>query len=187
MHRRGTLLSIAVSLSFVVSLVSPARAATTGWDPNDVSGRLDLRWVGVDRQDADTVRVAITFWDPVRDWMLPRPDHWRQLYIFSWGFQAANTHGQGYIFFSAEANRWLIEWIDSGSGAPFRHPFPATHPNPYLFQVYIPAANATGIAVFSCDHAVPHSLPGCSVGGIPGPPQIEDWIPRDFDVGLDPA
>ena len=183
MDRRRTLLSILLSLSFVISLVSPAQAASTGWDPNDVDGRLDLRWVGVYRQDADTVRVAITLWDPVRDWSLPRPDYWRQLYIVSSGFFEVRHYGQGYIYFSAKLNRWVIEWIDTGSGQPFRHPFPATHPNPYLFQAYLPADYATGITVQSCDPASPHSLPGCSIP----PTQNGDWIPQDVDDGLDPA
>ena len=69
--------------------------------------------------------------------------------------------GGGHIYFSAEKDRWLIEWIDAGSGLPFPHPFAVTHPNPYEFRAYLPAeaapyggeiGHATGIAVESCDH-----------------------------------
>jgi hypothetical protein len=125
-----------------------------------MDGRMDLRWVGVYQQDADTVRIGITFWDPVRHGMLPGPFLRRQLIVWSDGYSEAAIYGQGHIYFSTGKNRWLIEWIDAGSGAPFSHPFPVAHPNPYVFQVYLPSApasptgvgHATGIAVESCDH-----------------------------------
>ena len=50
----------------------PAHATSSAWDPNDTKSVLDLKWVGIYRQDADTTRVSITFWNPVRDWMLRR-------------------------------------------------------------------------------------------------------------------
>lgn len=166
MDRRGALLSTVLSLSFVVSLVSPAHAASTGWDPNDMDGRMDLRWVGVYRQDADTVRIGITFWNPVRQWMLPDPFRSpRRLIVWSDGYLEASIYGQGYIYFSTEKDRWLIEWIDAGSGMPFPRSFPVAHPTPYLFQAYLPAepdpyggavGHATGITVDTCDHLLGH-------------------------------
>ena len=180
MHRRGALLSVLLSLSFVFSLVSPAHAASTGWDPNDVDGRLDLRWVGVYQQDAGTARVAITLWDPVRNWMLPFPRHWRQLLIYSTGIAAVPIYGNGYIFFDAEENRWVMDWIDAGSA--FGGRYRVAHPNPYLFQVWVPAEWASGFSVVSCDEGRPNLNEGCH-----GPSHIADRIPSNPLLGLDPA
>ncbi len=185
MNRRGALLSIMLSLSFVVSLVSSAHAASTGWDPNDVGGRLDLRWVGVYQQDADTVRIGITLWDPVRAEMLPRPDYRRELYVLSQGFFNAGIYGQGYIFFSADRGRWVMEWIDGGSSGLVAR-FPVDHPNANMFRVWLPAENATGIGVLSCEHGNSSTLPACGSPASPEPPAIQDWIPGDYLHGLDP-
>ena len=144
MNRRGALPSILLPLMVVVSLVSPAHGAGTGWDPNDVDGRMDLRWVSVNRQDAETARVAIMLWDPVRNWMLPEPYYRRQLLIYSEGFLDVPIHGNGYIFYSAEENRWVMDWIDAGSTGGGR--YRVAYPNPYLFQVWVPAEWPPGSA-----------------------------------------
>jgi hypothetical protein len=184
MQRRGTLASVTLSL-LMVCVASPANAAGTAWDPDDVGGRLDLRWVGVYREDADTVRVSISLWDPVRSWMLPRPDHWRHLMVRSEGFFDAGIYGEGFIFFSSERNRWVMEWIDAGSAGLVGR-FRASHPNPNLFQVWLPTEHATAIAVWSCDHGRLGQLPSCSRDPS-NPPQIVDWVPKDFFGGLDPV
>jgi hypothetical protein len=160
MHRRSTLLAILLSLLFAVSVVSPANASPTGWDPDDVRTRLDLRWIGVYRQDPDTVRVSITLWDPVRDWMLSGRD-WmhsgdllgkRQLYIVATNPPpASGIYGQGYIH--SVDNDWWVGWVDSGSGQPFSHPFRAVHPNAYTFLVFLPVEvfSDAEFSVFSCE------------------------------------
>jgi hypothetical protein len=68
-HRRSSLLALLLSVLLTVSVAAPAQAANSGWDPNDTKNVLDLKWVGIYRQDPDTTRVSITFWNPVRDWM----------------------------------------------------------------------------------------------------------------------
>ncbi|MGZ5345697.1 MAG: hypothetical protein ACXWZU_13745 [Actinomycetota bacterium] len=60
---------IVLTLTTAVMLftsVTPASAVSTEWDPDDQSGVIDLRWVGIVRIDADTVRITITTWDPVK-------------------------------------------------------------------------------------------------------------------------
>ena len=69
-RRRSSFLATLLSALLALSLASPARAANSAWDPNDTKNVLDLKWVGIYRQDPDTTRVSITFWNPVRDWML---------------------------------------------------------------------------------------------------------------------
>jgi hypothetical protein len=155
MDRRSTLLVMLLSLLFVVSAAFPANAASTGWDRNDVGGGMDLRWVGVYLQDADTVRISVTLWDPVRDWMLPvDPYSGSQLYITATHLFELKIYGQGY-FHKWESGEWVVEWVDAGSGQPFRHPFRAAHPNPYTFLVWLPAElfSSGEISVFSCDSA----------------------------------
>ena len=129
-------------------------------DPDDVRTRLDLRWMGVYLQGRDTVRVSITLWDPGagvdargRDWMhsgdlLGK----RQLYITATNPPPTfGTYGQGYIH--RVEDEWIIEWVDSGSSQPFRHPFHVVHPNPYTFLVYLPAEifSEAEFSVFSCE------------------------------------
>src|ERR1700675_4797653 len=54
----------------LVSLVTILAVATAGpahaggaWDPNDVGGGLDLRWVGVHATGDGNVQITITLWD----------------------------------------------------------------------------------------------------------------------------
>ena len=46
----------------VVAIAAPAHAGSA-WDPDDVGGGLDLRWVGVHTTGDGHVRIAITLWD----------------------------------------------------------------------------------------------------------------------------
>ena len=115
--------------------------------------------MGVYQQDAETARVAITLWDPVRNWALPRPDYRRQLMIYSEGFHDVPIYGNGYVFYSAEENRWVMDWIDAGSMLiGVRGRYRVAHPNPYLFQVWVPAEWASGFSVVSCDEGSPPSI-----------------------------
>jgi hypothetical protein len=174
------LLPVVLAIVWCASMGVPAQAANTGWDPDDMTGRFDLRWVGAYRQADGTVRLDISLWDPVRRWMLhrhpatPRP---RSLTVTSVGLSAARLYGAGHIFFSEELQRWVMEWADT------RLEFRAavSHPNPFLFQVWIPdenrrgaevAANAWGLGVTSCER-LGDADPSC------------DQIPGD-DRGLDP-
>jgi hypothetical protein len=193
-YLRRLSLIVVVAVSWVALVALPARATNTASDPDDVGGRLDLRWVGVYRGDADSVRVRIALWDPVRTRMLPPPGAGkRQLIVVSDGLFEAGIYGAGYIYFDLRSDRWVLEWIDDGS-AGVLFSLPVAHPDPYHFRFRFPAEHAnglelaefaTGILVVSCDRA-PQHLPGCAPTG-PGPPTIGDWIPSDPGERLDPA
>ncbi len=46
----------------VLALAAPVHAGSA-WDPDDVGGGLDLRWIGVHANGDGTVRITITLWD----------------------------------------------------------------------------------------------------------------------------
>ncbi len=52
---------IALALPLALSLVSPPPAAAI-WDPHDVRGPLDIRWVHVKELDHGRLKVTIGFW-----------------------------------------------------------------------------------------------------------------------------
>jgi hypothetical protein len=158
--RKRLVVSALLALVWGASVAAPVGAANTGWDPEDMTGRFDLRWVGVYRQDTGAVRLDISLWDPVRKWMLarhPTTGPRRSLSVRSIGLSEARVYGAGYIFFREESQRWVMEWADT------RLMFRAavSHPNAYLFQVWFPvenrwgaqvAENAWGLSVTSCEH-----------------------------------
>ena len=56
---RSKVAAVLLAAAVVAATASPAIAASSAWDPDDVEGKLDLRWVGVYRQDPDTVRLFL--------------------------------------------------------------------------------------------------------------------------------
>jgi hypothetical protein len=152
-----------------------------GLGPDDVVGRLDLRWVGVYREDADSVRVSITFWDPVRRWMLPSlgdtlDSRGYSLIVISRGLEAAQIFGRGRIH-ATKSGRWTTTWYDGGSLGVLDH-FETAHPDPYTFLVWLPAPQATGIGMVAPDFTIaPAEINSCAC--------LEDSISPSGE--LDPA
>ena len=58
-----------VIFAFIVATPWTARAGSV-WDPDDLTQKLDIRWVGVATQTDGRVRVTLTFHDPVTIWQL---------------------------------------------------------------------------------------------------------------------
>lgn len=55
------------------ALLFPTPAAAAGdWDPDDVRGPFDLRWVGAAYTSSGNIRLTYTFYDPVETWRFPR-------------------------------------------------------------------------------------------------------------------
>jgi hypothetical protein len=162
--------------------VAPASAVSTGWDPDDQSGVIDLRWVGVVRIDADTVRITITTWDPVRGWVLkpPQVSLRHAIYIMSKGYRRANFYGEGYVHL-LRPGHWRVTWYDGGSQGVVAH-FRATHPTPTTFQVFLPAAHLTAISVHACNQP-DEPPPG---GWVCGAFESDDRIPAEGHL-LNPA
>jgi len=62
-----------VLITFTLLAVGTAPAAAGGrWDPNDVRGPLDLRWIGAYALSGGRTKVTIEFWEPVTDRRLTR-------------------------------------------------------------------------------------------------------------------
>ena len=54
---------VAFSLVLVLSLLIPLHARAVGvWDPNDVRGPYDLRWVGATNTSSGRVKLTVTFY-----------------------------------------------------------------------------------------------------------------------------
>jgi hypothetical protein len=177
-RRRSTSLVILLSLLLAMSIVTPAWAASSAWDPNDTSNVLDLRWVGTYRQDPDTVRVSITFWNPVRDWMLKCWGQYcgsrRSLLLESLGLLHFQTAGSMYVTYMPSRG-WGATLFDGGSSGVIGQ-YPAAHPNPHTFLVWLPAPHATHIYVQTCAHGN-----GCNNGH-----SIVDQIPALRTLSPDP-
>ena len=152
MHRRSSLLSLLLSVLLAVSFAPPARAANSAWDPNDTKNVLDLKWVGIYRQDPDTTRVSITFWNPVRDWMLSwngaggrgfalSLESLGMLYHDGWGFMYINYGRNPYGRLA-----WQATLYDGGSSGVLAR-YPAAHPNPYTLLVRLPSSHVTDVVV----------------------------------------
>jgi hypothetical protein len=151
-HRRSSLLALLLSVWLAVSVAAPAQAVDSAWDPNDTNNVLDLKWVGIYRQDADTTRVSITFWNPVRDWML----RWNGssggsfgLSLESLGLLYNEGWGLMYVNYGPDDHGrlgWRATLYDGGSSGVLGQ-YPAAHPNPYTFLVWLSAPHVTDVVV----------------------------------------
>lgn len=152
MRRRSSFLATLLSALLALSLASPARAANSAWDPNDTKNVLDLKWVGIYRQDPDTTRVSITFWNPVRDWML----RWHGAGARGFGLSLESLgmlfhDGWGLMYINYGRNpyghlAWQATLYDGGSSGVLAR-YPAAHPNPYTFVVWLRSSHVTDVQV----------------------------------------
>ena len=155
MHRRSSLLALLFSVLLAVSVAPQAHATSSAWDPNDTKSILDLKWVGIYRQDADTTRVSITFWNPVRDWML----RWGRSSGFALSLESLGLLHSGvswglmYVNYGPVGSGlgWRATLYDGGSSGVLGE-FPAAHPNPYTMLVWLPAPHATDVVVRTFAH-----------------------------------
>lgn len=149
MHRKRVLLVVLLSLLLAVSVAPPANAGSSAWDPDDTGNVLDLRWVGIYRQDPSTVRVSITLWNPVRTWMLQCRGQYcgsrHYLSLESLGLLHFQTAGFMYVTY-VPSRGWAATLFDGGSSGVLQQ-YPAAHPNPYTFLVWLPAPHATDFIV----------------------------------------
>jgi len=91
--RRATAVIALVVLSVLVW--APIAQAAGIWDPNDVRGRLDIRWIGVRyTQDGDAI-LTVTLYDGFRTSALPKKST-----VFDPNALAVylDEHTQGYFF-----------------------------------------------------------------------------------------
>jgi hypothetical protein len=138
-RRFGSLTSILLVVGAILAMTAgPAIAATTGWDPRDQPqrGPFDLRWAGAYRQDADTIRVGISLWDPVRRWDFDG----EHLLGVDMNPRVCSCDSEGSIQ-PLEAGGWVARFTDEGSP---QFTARVRHPNPTLFQILIPAEWAAG-------------------------------------------
>ena len=61
---------LALAVVAVVALAAPAHAGSV-WDPEDVTGPLEIRWLGATFQADDTMRVTVSFYDDFQASALP--------------------------------------------------------------------------------------------------------------------
>jgi hypothetical protein len=69
-RRRVGVVALSLALVWSVSGAPPAKA-DSDWDPDDVSGRFDLRWIGAIYRDEDTVSLTVSFYPGFRIADLP--------------------------------------------------------------------------------------------------------------------
>jgi hypothetical protein len=139
MTRRAVAVLVLVATSMLIG--GPA-AATSGWDPNDQPGRIDLRWAGAYRPDRDTVRLGIRVWDPVfRADVTPK--HAIEV--------SMNPYAQDADAFIVPrpGGGWVARFYDDGVKPPLFHAR-VSHPSATLFRLWLPAHWAKGqpITVF---------------------------------------
>lgn len=59
------IVTFVAATAVVFALFAPSASAGSRWDPNDSDGRIDFRWIGVVPVGHHTLRVTMTFWNPV--------------------------------------------------------------------------------------------------------------------------
>jgi hypothetical protein len=73
---RRTAVGVSLVLAMILAITGPVNAASD-FDPDDVEGRLDLRWVGAWLTQDGKFRVTISFYDGFRVSALPKVRHGR--------------------------------------------------------------------------------------------------------------
>jgi hypothetical protein len=138
-HRFGSLIRLCATGVAFFALAAPATAETTGLDRDDqpAGAPFDLRWVGAYRQDADTVRVGISFWDPVRRSDFNEGGIWLSMNPSPPDCPACTFDADGAIL-PREGGGWVARLYDDGYANPIIRAT-VRHPDPHLFQVLLPA------------------------------------------------
>jgi len=82
------------------------------WDPDDVEGPFDFRWVGAAYTSTGKIHLSVSFYDAFRLRQLPRPGETSDLdsHVSVWLSGALN----GY-FMRQPGGRVIFEWGDFGS------------------------------------------------------------------------
>ena len=68
---RRTAVGVSLVLAMILAITGPVNAASD-FDPDDVEGRLDLRWIGASLTQNGEFRVTISFYDSFRVSALPK-------------------------------------------------------------------------------------------------------------------
>ena len=89
---------------------SPALGADGDWDPDDVKGRFDVRWVGAATTASDEIHLGISFYRGFRPRLLPRRPTDSRSHVSLWLSGALN----GY-FIHRDDGRIVFIWGDFGS------------------------------------------------------------------------
>lgn len=91
---------------------SPMMRGSSGvWDPNDVDGRFDFRWVGAAYTAAGDIHLSVSFYDDFRPRLLPRFPHYEESNA---GVRLSGALS-GY-FMRGSGGRIVFIWGDFGSG-----------------------------------------------------------------------
>jgi hypothetical protein len=137
-----------VTVAAVTSLVLlPTPASAIGdWDPNDVSGPLDLRWIGGVYTPTGDIKLTLSFYDPVPDWRFPRTgaewDHGVWVRRLPWDpccgefgfiFRARNGALRS-IWDEVEPTIPQVVPVERLSARTFRVRFSPPHPGPYRLR-----------------------------------------------------
>jgi hypothetical protein len=112
-------------LVLALTLLIPAQAQAVGvWDPNDVQGPFDLRWVGATHTSTGRIKLTVTFYagfsaDKLPDREIFNPGVWVELDDYMTGFFWVNRRGDV-----------VLSYGDTASGccyhAPVAQPAPRT-------------------------------------------------------------
>jgi hypothetical protein len=136
-HRcASSLVLVAFAVTTLLASAVPAAAATTAWDPHDMRGRFDLRWVGVYRQDADTIRLGIRLWHPIRRW------NFDQTHGIVVSLNPFDQDADAWVH-PGDGGGWVARFYDEGVPPPLFHAR-VTHPRGTLFRLFLPAEWVTG-------------------------------------------
>lgn len=86
------------------------RVSSGVWDPNDVNGRFDFRWVGAAYTAAGDIHLSVSFYSDFRPRLLPRFPHYEESHA---SVQLSGAlHGD---FMRGSHGRILFIWGDHGS------------------------------------------------------------------------
>ncbi len=130
-------------VALILMLLMPSSAlASSRWDPDDVEGRFDLRWIGAAYTARGEIHLSVSFYDGF-DWrLLPRmSDPWwdesRALVVLS---------GANAGYFLRLHGRVVFLWGDFGSTCCARDP------------VTRPSANVLSVTFDPCSYAYGEEL-----------------------------
>lgn len=131
-----------VGLCILILLFPTGAFAASDWDPDDVRGPFDLRWVGATYTASGDIRLTFSFYDPVPTWKFPRASN-----IGDHGVKVVRVHSEEYGRIYRTRDGWLhLIWDEISPTIPqhvpvarlspttFRTRFFPPHPGPYVLR-----------------------------------------------------
>jgi len=110
---------VVCALAVIAGLSLPANAEGV-WDPNDTTGRLDIRWVGASYTASGELHVSVSFYGRFEPRLLPRRGREGRSHV---GIRLSAALDSTFV---RSHGRLVFIWGDFGSsccaGAPVRRP-----------------------------------------------------------------